>query len=506
MNKPPKMGWCERFVHLEGQPIRFGGRVYLPEIYACDHGNLVLRCSRQTEKSTLLSNTIVYQLCSRPQTRILLVTPREEQGRTFVRSRLLPAIERSPLIRRCLLGRRGRRPQITNMEFANGGQFYLRAAYHSADSARGLSADILMVDEFQDIAAGDLPVLQETLSHAEQPRTILTGTPKSIDNHLEGVFRQSTANEWQVACPGCGHDTCMDERCLGTEGLVCGSCQDAIDPWRGRWVPCNPGATWGEGFCVSHPMVPWVRHDDLLERQRTYDPVRFKNEVLGLPSSLGDHVITRAEIEACCGKARMAQRQGEIPAPYRRQLVAGIDWGGGAVSRTVLTIGFLRADNVLELCLLERFGAREEPQQILEAIAQRCRALGVRWIAADGNGNGHVYNRLLLDKLGAGHHLCGLLYAQSDQQPVRDGALMKWTINRSAAIGALFSRIKKRLLQLPQVSQSGSFLEDFTAELAEYDDHQRTIRFTHPDTQPDDTLHASVYLMQLALRRRDAQP
>jgi len=43
---------------------------------------------------------------------------------------------------------------------------FVRAAYHSADAARGISADLLLVDEFQDIAAGDLPVLQETLSHS----------------------------------------------------------------------------------------------------------------------------------------------------------------------------------------------------------------------------------------------------------------------------------------------------------------------------------------------------
>ena len=73
----------------------------------------------------------------------------------------------------------------------------------SADAARGISADLLLVDEFQDIAAGDLPVLQETLSHSTDGRTILTGTPKSIDNHLSAVFHQSTANEWTMTCEGC---------------------------------------------------------------------------------------------------------------------------------------------------------------------------------------------------------------------------------------------------------------------------------------------------------------
>ena len=505
MSSPCKMRWCERFVQLDGEPIRFAGRPYLPTIYSCEHGNLVLRCARQTEKSTLLCNTIVWQLCTNRHTGILFVTPREEQGRTFVRTRLLPVIERSPLIRRHLLGRKGRRPQITNMEFVNGSRFYMRAAYHSADSARGLSAEVLMVDEFQDVAAGALPVLQETLSHAACPRTLLTGTPKSIDNQLEAFFRRSTANEWLVPCPACGQETAMDERCLGAEGIVCAECHRPIDPAKGRWVARNPGADWGEGYCIAHPMVPWVDHHDLLEKQRSYDPVGFKNEVLGLPSSLGDHVITRAEIEACCGRDSMARRRQDIPAQFRTHLVAGIDWGGGSASRTVLTVGYLDADNVLQVCYLERFEAREDPNHIVDEIARRCRGLGVDWIGADGGGNGHVYNRLLFDKLGTGRYqLFALLYSAADQSPTRDGALWRWTVNRSAAIGAVFSRIKKELLAFPRADQVGGFLDDFTAEVAEYDEHQRTVRFTHPDTQPDDALHATVYMMHVALRRRDA--
>ena len=172
-----KLTFCARFVHLNRQPISFAGRPYLPAIYASAGRNLVLRCSRQTEKSTFLANTILYEACMHAGMEILLVCPRMEQARVFVRSRLLPALLESPIIRRNLLGRTGRSPQITNMRFANGSRLFVRAAYRSADACRGLSASLLLVDEFQDIAADDLPVLQETLSHAAHGRTILTVRP-----------------------------------------------------------------------------------------------------------------------------------------------------------------------------------------------------------------------------------------------------------------------------------------------------------------------------------------
>jgi len=31
-------------------------------------------------------------------------------------------------------------------------------------------------------------------------------------------------------------------------------------------------------------MVPWLNYDDVLERQRSYDLVRLKNEVLDCPA------------------------------------------------------------------------------------------------------------------------------------------------------------------------------------------------------------------------------
>ena len=458
----------------------------------------VLRCSRQTEKSTFLANTILYEASSWPDIRMLLVCPRYEQGRVFCRSRLFPSLEQSPLIRRLLIGRTYRRPQMAHVIFENGSQLYVRAAYRSADACRGVSADLLMVDEFQDIAAGDLPVLQETLSHSSHGRTILTGTPKLVDNHLEAVFRQSTACEWQVPCARCRRGVILDERALGPGGPICPACQQPIDPRCGQWVPRNPAATWGAGFWINHLMVPWVNYHEILERQRTYDLARFRNEVLGLPTALGDHVVTREELEACSTNQPMAQSLRDVPAKPRPTLVAGIDWGGGGVSRTVLVIGFMDQGYAFHVCRFEAFGAREDPGAVLEAVAQRCRQFQIPFIAADGGGNGHVYNRLLWERLQAKPALFAILYSIADQDPYQDGVLYKWTVNRSATIGAMFSRIKKQQVVFPRVADCGSFLDEFACEMAEYDDINRTVKYTHPATQQDDALHATNYALLLA--------
>ncbi len=195
------------------------------------------------------------------------------------------------------------------MEFSNGARLHLRAAFRSADACRGLSANLLLVDEVQDVAAGDLPVLQETFVPCRTPSNDPDRDAEADDNHLEGMFTRSTANIWTIPCHGCGQGTTIDERCLGTTGPNLSDLSIDLDASQGAWVPLNPHSTWGQGFSISHPMVPWfkAKYSEILECQRNYDLVRFRNEVLGLPATLGDHVVTRAELEACCGSARMLQ-------------------------------------------------------------------------------------------------------------------------------------------------------------------------------------------------------
>ena len=93
-----KLEFCQRFVYLDHELIRFGQRPYLPAIYASEKRNLVLRCSRQTEKSTFLANSIIYEACTNPGITMLLVAARFDQARKFCRTKLLPCLEQSPLI------------------------------------------------------------------------------------------------------------------------------------------------------------------------------------------------------------------------------------------------------------------------------------------------------------------------------------------------------------------------------------------------------------------------
>jgi hypothetical protein len=493
-----KREFAERFIHLRSGRFSLEGRPYLQEVYDSTARRIVLRASRQVEKTTFLVNSIIYYAMEFPGSHILVVCPRMAQARVLSKSRLQDVINRSPFVARCLLGQMPRHLAVNDLHLANGTVVYFRASYHSPDSSRGIDADFLFVDEHQDIAAGDLPILEESLSHSQHRGVVLTGTPKLIDNHLEGAMSHSTAHEFKVPCHGCRQGVLLDEHCLGPQGPQCPRCLAAIDVRMGQWVARNPQSTWGDGFWINHLMVPWINYAELLERQRTYDPARFRNECLGLPSALGDHLVTREDIEACCTAIGMTDGGHLARSQYPNRLVGGIDWGGGATSHTVMTVGYL--DDHYRFCVvaMKRLVACEHPDQVLTDVSELCRHFQLRFVAADGGGNGNVYNRMLYERL---RQQCAVyaIHYSADGPPHQDGCLLTWPIGRSASIGAVFSRIKKRTLLLPKIDEMSPFVSDFTCVLAEYDDYHRTLKFVHPDGQTDDAVHATNYALQMAV-------
>ena len=107
---------------------------------------------------------------------------------------------------------------------------------------------------------------------------------------------------------------------------------------------------------------------------------------------------------------------------------------------------------------------------------------------------------MLAAKLRGFADIFSIHYSAAESEPVQDGVLWKWTVNRSRAIGSVFARIKEKLNLFPREQDCGAFLDEFLCVVAEYDDYKRNIRFTHPETQHDDALHATTYAQLVAVR------
>ena len=69
----------------------------------------------------------------------------------------------------------------------------------------------------------------------------------------------------------------------------------------------------------------------------------------------------------------------------------------------------------------------------------------------------------------------------------------------------VFACIKKQRLLFPCLANCSTFLPEIWCETAEYYNHQRTIKYLHPETQPYDMLHAincAMALRQMVLNRK----
>ena len=322
---------------------------------------------------------------------------------------------------------------------------------NSADGVRGVSADILVCDEFQDVAAGFLPVLKETLAHSTRPVTILTGTPKEVTNHLEDAFALSTARVWMVRCDSCGAEVLPDERSIRPESYCCSGCQQPID-WRcGQWVATNPQSRWGEGF--------W------------------------LP-------------QLCCSARPMATSSNDLPADARRAILLGVDWGSGLAGKAAVVVASqcFRTNrlNVWHWTLLS-----DKDRPIIDQVVALCGRFGVSRVFADARGGGAHQNRTLWSRLGSepSFTITGIEYATNDGMVGQDGTLRKWQIDKTKWIGGLCTRIREKLIEFPASEDCQIGFGHVGSEQVVYDEESRTSSFRAADGRPDDLLHPLVYVI-----------
>ncbi|MCK4306564.1 MAG: phage terminase large subunit family protein, partial [Candidatus Eisenbacteria sp.] len=301
-----------------------------------------------THNSTTLGNKMIAYSCLNNHFRSLFVAPSAEQAKVFSNDRVADVINMSPLVGAYT------NTVLTNAvfhkKFINYSQIRLRYAYLTADRVRGIAADLLCVDEIQDILVDNLPVIEECASHSNWKLFIYSGTPKSLDNTIEHYWANfSTQNEWVVPCehhgtpksPNSWHWNILDEDNIGKTGLVCDACGKPINPYhpQAQWASLQPQTRKNqdkvvfEGYRIPQLMVPWILNDPegwagILQKQERYGRQKFYNEVLGISYDSGTRPITRGQLKACCKEnVRLADYEQYKRYAETTDIFAGIDWG-----------------------------------------------------------------------------------------------------------------------------------------------------------------------------------
>lgn len=365
----------------------FEDRSYLRSIYDSPAPRKLLMAGRQVEKSTLLGNSCLAYTAINPYFRTLYVSPSNQQTKVFSRDRIAEPIHLSPFLQRTTNSRLLK--NVFEKKFVNHAQITLRFAFLNADRTRGIPADAVTIDEFQDILLENVPVIEECASHSDYKLFTYAGTPKSFDNAIEHYWsRFSTQNEWAVPCrrhgtpknPGTWHWNILDEENVGEKSLVCDRCGEEI--WANdkdaTWVSLNPNPKVEkpyEGYRIPQLMVPWIDWSDIRNKQRIYSRAKFHNEVLGRSYDSGTRPLTRRDMQRNCWDELSMQYYREV-IQYCQQypIFMGVDWGCHDDQTRILTDrGFVHFKDLTDDDRVAQFDKDNRDLTFVKPIARTVR-------------------------------------------------------------------------------------------------------------------------------------
>lgn len=499
-------------------PFSFTGREYLRLPYDTASKRTLYKCGRQVEKSTLLGNKSLSCCCIINAFQVLYVSPTNQQTKTFSQDRLKEPVETSEILRAWTTTKLS--DNVFLKKFINRSQITLRYAYHNADRTRGIPADLILIDELQDIITDNIPIIEECASHSPFKYFIFSGTPKSFDNAIEHYWSNlSTQNEWAVPCELCGvpgrpdtwHWNILGEENIGDESLVCDKCKRQIyaNHPDAQWVCMNPAVRQKlddpyEGFRIPQLMVPWLSWPEIHDKYVKYPRSQFYNEVLGMSYDSGTRPLTRQDVIDNCVPGQL------MSADYLRMLhgrfghttpvFCGIDWGTGEGSFTLLTLGAY-INGLFTIFYAHRFEGQEtEPPVQLELIEQIIKNWNVLLVGAD-YGGGFDRNDHLTRKFGS--KIVKYQYSQPGQKVKWEDSLRRFLVHRTEVMSDIFNAIKRRdVFRFPDWScWEEPFGKDCLNIFSEYNEQQRQIQYKKSPDCTDDTFHASLLCFLVSLLR-----
>lgn len=491
-------------LQIKGKPLSFNDYLPFIDVYNLYPDEMVLKCGRQIGKSVSLSGALVSNSASTNYFNSLYIAPLSQQTSRFSTGYLDTFME-SPILQKYYRDTQSRK-NVFQKSFKNKSTIYLGYAETEADAdrIRGVNADLLCVDEIQDVSLDALPVLYETLSASDYAYKRLTGTAKTENNTLEIKWRNSNQCEWVMKCQGCSrhiaaydYDTCM-KILKGKHGPACPYCNHVIDVTRGMWVAFNPEVTRSVGLHIPQFIIgartkpkKWKELQDKLDM---YNPQKLANEVFGLAAGMGGKILTQREAMACCNVDRHEFDE-EWPVDNRGiiQVSVGVDWSVTSATKSYTVITVLGSDMNGKIYLLytERLNGVDILDQVryVMRIATRYRA---QTIASD-RGVGVLQCQIMQNEYGR-DRVHPINYVASKSALRWDALGQYFAADRTMCIDSVIMKMKqgRDSFETPSWDMTGAYWRDALSIHEEETRAGRRIYCKNPDL-PDDWLHSVVF-------------
>ena len=492
----------------EGRPQSLAKFQMMRPIYDQTPQRLLLKCSRKTLKSTLLSNMIALNMLRYQHYKMLYVAPQELSTKYFSNNYLNVRFE-SPPLKRAIKGF-SRNDVFEKILEDTNSSIILRYCKEDASRIRGPATDENIHDEVQDMLFDALPIIKETMTLSPFKREIFAGTPLTTDNTINELWKASSQCEWATKCSGCGHWNTLTPdnepmKMVQLKGLSCSKCDALLDTGTGEWVEFNPGKYDLIGYHLAQPILTHFNQDpkEWAEIHKKvwntgpnkYSQAQIYNEVFGLAFDTGTKPVTEEQL-------KKLSVLGDMESAYNRNrhryqyVTCGVDWGVNMeTSRTAVVMGGLRDDGVYEVFFARILKDFDYERHVVE-IADRVNALGA-FCACDAGPDPARGKKLAeltsWQKTQLVRYEDGLLIQQYKSPPnAVHPSQNRWCLHRSDTMTFTFELLKKDKILFPmweQTSECHSDILNIFIEVKEGVLRQELV-YRHPAAKPDDFFHA----------------
>jgi hypothetical protein len=491
-------------LQLKGKPLSLYNYEPFQFVYDCSPPTLVIKAGRQIGKSLSLAAILITNSIMRNYFSNLYIAPLSQQTSRFSGAYLDPFLY-SPLVRKYFIDTTSKK-NVFEKSLRNGSRIYLGYAdtEQSADRIRGVTSDLLLLDEIQDISLDAIPILKETMAASDYNFTRLTGTAKTENNSLEISWKRSCMAEWVVKCTHCSrHTVPIDfDTCLkildGVEGPACIHCSKPLDMRTGQWLAARPDRTDNVGVHIPQLILPARTNirkwNELKEKARTYPMQKLANEVFGLASGIGGRILSLREAMACCNSERTEWDKG-FPIDDRHILYTtlGVDWSVSGSNKSYTVISILGYDSKGKAYLLycQRLNGVDIIDQV-HRVEQLYRQYKCSMACSD-RGVGVLQAQLLQRSLGHDKvHMVQYVAAKHALRWDRDGDFFSADRTRSMDTVIMKAKIGPSKFETPAWSLTGEFWQDALNVFEEESMSGRRL-YRKDEDLTDDSLHSWVF-------------
>jgi hypothetical protein len=180
---------------------------------------------------------------------------------------------------------------------------------------------------------------------------------------------------------------------------------------------------------------------------------------------------------------------------FQTNVFAGIDWGTGEHSYTVLTLGAYAPGTMkFRIFYIHRFvGEDTDPEVQLKKIVEMLRYFNVA-IAGVDYGGGHYPNDRLTRAFGHERVQKYQYAAKAKKKIFWNPALRRWITNRTDTMSDIFNAVKRKQIEFPRWEEFKTpYATDFLNIHSEYNNSLRMVQYGHSPDKPDDSFHSVLY-------------